>query len=178
MAQFEEQIATYLTIGGTVFIAPQYEIDFDGTDGGASPDFVALDLGTKQVVVVEVTTRAHIAKLADRIDAREHRWFRPLRRQLAGHGLIGADWRYRVLGVVRGDVIPRLEARFADSQDVAFVGIEEATFPWQFWDKRLRDGLPGAHRAAAAGQIVRFNDPAQQALQAPEVSPAPQASEA
>jgi hypothetical protein len=58
----EADIATYLTIDGQVFIAPQYNIAFEASyqEGGACPDFVALDWRRKHVVIVEVTSAANL----------------------------------------------------------------------------------------------------------------------
>ena len=54
----ESLIQDFLTLGGSVFVSPQFNVAWDkeAAHGGASPDFVALDFVKKHVVIVEMTT--------------------------------------------------------------------------------------------------------------------------
>jgi len=54
----EGDIATFLTLDGKVFIASQFNVAFDKelNEGGSCPDFVTLDFGESEIVVVEITT--------------------------------------------------------------------------------------------------------------------------
>jgi hypothetical protein len=139
----EQDIATYLTLDGHVFLAPQYNIPFDRelNEGGTCPDFVALDLKTQEVVVVEVTTASNVNPLFSRIEKRSTCWYGPIRRRLE-ELRIAKGWQLRFLGFVRRASIPAARASFTSAHDVAFCAIEDATFIWDYWDKRIRDGLP------------------------------------
>lgn len=54
MPDAESNAATYLTLDGKVFIAPQFAIAYDKElkNGGSCPDFVALDLPKKEIIIV------------------------------------------------------------------------------------------------------------------------------
>ena len=143
----ESDIATYLTIDGQVFIAPQFDIKWEMNEGGSCPDFVALDFSCKEVVVVEVTSAADWKPLAKRVQDREIRWFSPVRRRLQQAGVTDANWTIRFLGFVRSAVLKDVRAQFADEQGVTFHAIEEATFLWVYWDERMASGLPGNGRS-------------------------------
>ena len=140
----ERSVATYLAVGGQVFIASQYDVEFDSEsgDGGTCPDFVALDFGRREVVVVEVTAAADWRKLADRVKRRETAWYRPIRRQLQKLNVIDDSWPVRFLGFVCDFNVNAAKSAFASDSDVTFCAIEEATFPWRYWEERVREGLP------------------------------------
>jgi hypothetical protein len=82
-AQIEALVELYLTRGGTVFISPQYDLAWSKTekDGGSCPDFVALDMVKKEVLVVEVTSAASKSVIHSRVKNREANWFKPLWRK-------------------------------------------------------------------------------------------------
>jgi hypothetical protein len=143
-AGHEEDIATYLTIDGRVFLAPQYIIAFDRDlqNGGTCPDFVALDFRFQEVVVVEVTTSVNWRSLAQNVRDREARWFNPISRRLKEFSLPGAEWKIRFLGFLREANVEPAKSQFKDENDVTFFAIEDATFLWKYWDKRIKDGLP------------------------------------
>ncbi len=143
----EAVIATFLTIDGQVFLAPQYNIAFEPEyqDGGACPDFVVLDWRRKHVVIVEVTSSKNLKRLIERVQERDTRWYKPMRRKLANLSIIDDTWRIRFLGFVRNDNLERAQVVFKDDLDVTFYQIEKASFPWDYWDQRIRDGLPGAN---------------------------------
>jgi hypothetical protein len=145
MSDHEHDIATYLTLGGHVFIAPQYNVAYDRelNEGGACPDFVALDLKLREVVVVEVTIAANMQPLIGRIEQRETRWYGPIRRKMKEVGVVDEGWKLtRFLGFVRKPNLSLMRERFESASDVSFWGIEDATFPWSYWDERMTKGLP------------------------------------
>ncbi len=140
----EQDIATFLTIDGKVFLAPQYNIAFDKemNEGGTCPDFVALDFQRRHVVIVEVTLAASLKPLIDRVTARETRWFNPVRRVLEASSVINETWSMRFLGFVRQDNVTLAKRHFEAEKNVTFFPIEEATFSWRYWDSRMQNGLP------------------------------------
>ena len=140
----EQIVATYLTRGGKVFIVPQYAIPAPTGNGDwACPDIVALDFGAKEVVVVEIATGSNLAPLTKRIAERETRWFDPIRAKLTSDGLTEqAGWKIRFLGFVRRASLSSAERAFAGQERVAFKAIEDATFPWDYWEPRAAEGLP------------------------------------
>ena len=145
MPDHEADIATYLTLDGHVFIAPQYNIAYDRDldEGGSCPDFVALDLKLREVVIVEVTAGADLKPLFGRIKQRETRWYGPIRRKLQEVGAIADDWRpTRFLGFIRHDGLELANRTFSSDADVAFCAIEQATFLWKYWTERIQHGLP------------------------------------
>jgi hypothetical protein len=80
MDELETSVATYLTAGGRVFVAPQFETgDKTERNGIACPDFVALDFPSKEIVVVEVTASWAMSKVFRLVSERETRWYAPIR---------------------------------------------------------------------------------------------------
>ena len=145
MSDHEHDIATYLTLDGHVFLAPQYNVAYDRelNEGGTCPDFVALDLKLREVVIVEVTTAANIQPLIGRIEQRETRWYNPIRRKMKEVGVVDDSWKTtRFLGFVRSQNLSLMRNRFESSSDVSFWAIEDATFLWNYWDDRMTKGLP------------------------------------
>ena len=153
MDGLETSIATYLTIDGRVFIAPQFDIKWEMNEGGSCPDFVALDFGCNEVVVVEVTAAVNWKPLAARVKERQVRWFSPALRRLTGNNVINPDWRIRFLGFVRRDARNELEKRFADAPEVTFAVLEDCITPWLYWNDRMNGGLPGNGRKPVADLI-------------------------
>jgi hypothetical protein len=147
MDGLEADIATYLTIDGQVFIAPQYDIKWEMNEGGTCPDFIALDFSCREVVVVEVTTAANWPPLAERVRARESRWFSPISRRLTDLKVIDADWNIRFLGFVRKDATEMIAKQFLPPDSVTFYAIEDAIILWRYWDDRMKGGLPGNRRS-------------------------------
>ena len=145
MANHEEDIATFLTLDGHVFLAPQYNIAFDRTlnDGGATPDFVAIDLKLREVVVVEVTAASDPKSLICRVNERQLRWYNPIMRKMKELGVVDESWSApRFLGFIRRNNLETFRRSFQTSADVAFWAIEDATFLWEYWDTRMKTGLP------------------------------------
>jgi hypothetical protein len=145
MPDHEHAIATYLTLDGHVFLAPQYNVAYDRelNEGGTCPDFVALDLKLREVIIVEVTAAVNIQPLIARIRQRETRWYNPIRRKMKEIGVIDENWgRTRFLGFVRSNNLLPAKQAFESASDVSFWAIEDATFPWSYWDERMRNGLP------------------------------------
>ena len=140
----EQIVATYLTRGGKVFIVPQYSIPSENGQGDwACPDLLALDFEKKEVIVIEVATGSRFKNLIDRIAERETRWFKPIQAKLAEDGLKEqSEWPIRFLGFVRKESLPLALRPFVDQKDVSFMAIEEATFPWTYWNERMERGLP------------------------------------
>lgn len=141
MPDHENDIATYLTLDGKVFIAPQFNVAFDKelNEGGSCLDFVALDLGRREVVIVEVTMAVDLKPIISRVSQREQRWYRPIRKALPE---VVEEWGIRLLGFVRKPNVVKARQAFPDQPDVAFHAIEDATFLWEYWDRRMAEGLP------------------------------------
>lgn len=145
MPDHEHDIATYLTLDGHVFLAPQYNIAYDRelNEGGTCPDFVALDLKLREVVIVEVTMAANMQPLIGRIEQRKARWYSPIRRKMNEIGIVDDTWKpTRFLGFVRSQNVSQMRDRFASASDVSFWAIEDATFLWSYWNDRMANGLP------------------------------------
>lgn len=145
MCDWESNVATYLTLDGKVFIAPQFAIayDKDRREGGSCPDFVALDLENKEIIVVEVTANANINTLLKNIRERETRWYQPILRKLEQTAITASfDKTPRFLGFVRKDVLKKAEEAFPSAHDITFVPLEDVAFSWFYWDKRIEGGLP------------------------------------
>lgn len=140
----EQDISQFLTIDGQVFIAAEYKIAFEKryNEGESCPDFVALDFRRKDVVVVEVSSAWDLNSLLRRVEEREARWFRPLRRALRKRGIINDKWKMRVLAFIRESRMERANSKFTNEADVTFFEIEKASFPWLYWDDRIKYGLP------------------------------------
>jgi hypothetical protein len=132
----EQVIQAFLVQDGKVFVSPGYNLDH----GRACPDFVALDFGKKEVVIVEVTTAYKLDSLFDKIKNREDQWFKPLRGQLDADG-IAKGWEIRFLGFVRQDRLEEANKRFVGDQKVSFAPIERCAFSWENWERR-KGGLP------------------------------------
>jgi hypothetical protein len=146
MDSSEAAIATYLTVDGQVFIAPQYDIKWEMNEGGTCPDFVALDFSCAEVVIVEVTSAANWKPLASRVAERDVRWFNPVRRRLIDLRVINSTWSHRFLGFVRLAALAEISGHFAVATDVTFTDIESAMIPWKSWQNRMDNGLPGNRR--------------------------------
>ncbi len=145
MSNHEHEVATFLTLDGHVFLAPQYNIAFnrEENEGGSCPDFVALDLKLREVVVVEVTAAANMNSLFGRIRERETRWYGPIGRKMRELGVVDDSWKpCRFLGFIRKANIDLAKRTFASEADVAFWALENATFLWAYWDQRMQLGLP------------------------------------
>ena len=153
MDGLEADIAIYLTVDGQVFIVPQYDIKREMNEGRACPDFVALDFSCKEVVVVEVTGAADWKPLAGRVRERHSRWFNPVRKRLMDQEVITPSWNIRFLGFIRRDAVKGISKQFDEETDVTFFPVEDATILWRFWEKRMKDGLPGNRRNALSSSI-------------------------
>ncbi len=93
---FEFSIATYLTRGGKVFIAPQFSVSGDRAGSEWScPDIVALNfenLGRPEVLVVEVATGSNIRGLLEKVRERKTQammWPRRDRGRCLPMGILG-----------------------------------------------------------------------------------------
>ena len=139
----EQIVATYLTRGGKVFIAPQYAIpNPHGRGDWSCPDFVALDFERSEVVVVEVATGWDLDSVLTKVRDREMQWFSPLRAKLRSDKIMAAEWPIRFLGFVRKANLERASKSFLVHADVKFTAIEGATFAWEYWEARATAGLP------------------------------------
>lgn len=138
----EQLIATYLTRGGKVFIAPQYSIPASGGNGDwACPDFVALDFENREIIVVEVTVASNVSNILSKINDRQSRWFEPVRAKLSEDKIVENDWKIRVLVFVRKSQLEKARKQLSGEPDVSFYAIEDATFDWDYWTDR-HGGLP------------------------------------
>jgi hypothetical protein len=117
-------------------------------EGGACPDFVALDFSCHDVVVIEVTAAIDWHPLARRVDDRQARWFSPISIRLMDQNMIDANWRIRFLGFVRQEVKEAISRRFAGVNEVTFYPLEDAVILWRSWTDRMNNGLPGNRRKA------------------------------
>jgi hypothetical protein len=143
-APIEPLIELFLTRGGKVFIASQYDIPYDpeNADGGTCPDFVALDFGKREILIVEVSGGADIRDLIKRVRDRDKRWFEPLKRRYKEEWNVLSEWNMRFLGFVREPNLAKLRKIFEGVDRVSFYAIEDATFPYKYWNFRLDNGLP------------------------------------
>jgi hypothetical protein len=138
----EQVIGMYLTRGGKVFIIPQYSIPAPGYKADWScPDFVALDFKKREVLVVEVASGANIDPITTKARDRQKQWFDLLRAKLKADGVVDETWPMRFLGFVRKQNLEKARARLEGQADVTFFAIEDATFPWEYWESR-QGGLP------------------------------------
>jgi hypothetical protein len=144
-ALFELLIATYLTRGGKVFIAPQYPVPGDKINTEWScPDFVALSFEVRdkpEVLIVEVTSASDPVPVTRKIRDRQNLWYDRVRSKLMSDGTIDEKWSMRFLGFVRKANLVKLNEQFKDQGDVAFESIEDAMFSWDYWERR-KIGLP------------------------------------
>ncbi len=142
-AQIESLVELYLTRGGRVFLSPQYDVAFDkeARDGGSCPDFVALDMEHREVIIVEVTSASNLTSLCQRVTERKTRWFEPIRRRMEGDKIINPEWKMRFIGFVRENLAVEAKAIFAIDADVCFFPIEKAAFSFAYWADREK-GLP------------------------------------
>ena len=144
MSDAESNVATYLTLDGKVFIAPQFAIAYDEKEqnGGACPDFVALDLPKKEVIIVEVSEAANINSLTEKIRQREIRWYAPVIKTLIQNHVIDESWeKPRFLGIVRKSIVNKARDVFSGDSDVAFIAVEHIAFPWEYWNQRMERGV-------------------------------------
>jgi hypothetical protein len=143
MDNLESVIQDFLTLGGSVFVSPQFNVAWDreAAQGGSSPDFVALDFVKKHFVIVEVTTKYSLKDYFEKITARDGRWFRPVEKHLSSIGAITPEWRPRFLGFVRQPRLAFARSAFVGQPDVSFYPLEEAILGYSYWGKR-QEGLP------------------------------------
>jgi hypothetical protein len=130
----EQVVQAFLVQGGEVFVSPGYNIAKNGKEWSC-PDFVALDFGKREVVVVEVTTAYDIESLIQKVENRREQWFVPLRAQLDADK-IAEGWKMRFLGFVRKERLERAKRDFIGMPEVTFTTIEESAFSWEYWDRR------------------------------------------
>jgi hypothetical protein len=137
-------VAQYLTTGGEVFISPQYDVKFnkENKTGGSAPDFVAIDLKRREIVVVEVTTGHRCKALVERIQKRQTRWYDVIEPEFQRLFSPLNFQPPRVLAFVRGDCIDDCRAAVS-APDVHFMTLEEVASPWLYWDSRVGKPLPG-----------------------------------
>jgi hypothetical protein len=142
-AHIEALVGSYLTRGGSVFISPQFNIPWnkDAGEGGAVPDFVALDFEMREILVVEVTTADALGGLVTKIKNRHQHWYPPVWEQLKQLGVIDERWKSRFLGFVREARLPEAKRAFPGSNDVSFYPLEHALLEYAYSDERKK-GLP------------------------------------
>jgi len=145
MPDLEQDIAAFLTLDGHVFLAPQYDVAYNHEldEGGSCPDFVALDMKKREVVVVEISSASNVQFLTERVRDRATRWYKPIKRKMEEAGIVDDSWSPpRFLGFIRQDNLSMARQSFEVDTDVAFWAIEDATFLWKYWDERMAMGLP------------------------------------
>lgn len=143
MDNLENLIQDFLTLGGSVFVSPQFDVAWDreAAHGGSYPDFVALDFTKKHFVIVEMTTAYSLTRFLENIRSRETRWFQPIGKHLSGIGAITPEWRPRFLGFVREPSLAFARSKFVGQPDVSFYPLEGAILGYAYWEKR-QEGLP------------------------------------
>lgn len=142
-AHIEALVGSYLTRGGSVFVSPQFNIpwDKDAGQGGAVPDFVALDFEMREFLVIEITTADGLGSLITRIKNRDQHWFPQIRERLNELGVIDGRWKARFLGFVRQARILEARRAFAGANDVSFHPLEHALLEYAYSHERKK-GLP------------------------------------
>ncbi len=140
-------------------MAPQYILEWDHTrrEGGTVPDFVALDfsaLDAKEVVVVEVTTRATWRPLMAKVKQRHRHWYAPICRQLFDCGAISPNRAIRVLGFGRQHIFQKAKPGFDIDEDVTIAVIEQCVHPWEYWTERESVSLPGKGRSIPVSSVL------------------------
>ena len=130
---FENIVTYYLSRNGSTFVVPQYSICDDREGELACPDLVTLDFPTTAVQVVEVKTapQQRLAGLVSNLNAREDRWFEPLRRYLRRKGYpIDNDWSFGCRVFVRKEAVDYVRRGVTDPTGVTIEALEDVVFPW------------------------------------------------
>ncbi len=135
---FEPAIEEFLTQNGTtgIFVVPQYAIGPEGKE----PDFVGLDFKHCRIIVAEVSVDYNFRDIIDKFRNRRSELEEPLRRHLASFPGFTAEqrnWPVKYVGFVRSTRLEKAKSEFADDNDVTFIAIEAATFPFEFWGRGI-----------------------------------------
>lgn len=112
---------------------------------------MALDLSTKQVLVVEVSSGYNLDTLTARVRDRESRWYRPIGKYLSDAGIVDSTWRIRTVVFIREE-LTRTDNSWAEGQvhhapDVTFIDLEQITLPYKWHKWRVNSGIPGQQGA-------------------------------
>lgn len=144
------ELDIYLTLDGQAFIAPEYSIWTDSRQisDWSCPDFVVLDFRHKQLVIVEETTASRPAKLIGKIWDRGEQWYNRLSRYMVEHKITPENWHIRCLIVLRSTLCQKYKNQFIKEPDVSFLALENCTFPWEFHDQRIKQGIFGNERVS------------------------------
>lgn len=112
---------------------PQYHI-------GKEPDFIGLDFKRCRIVVAEVSASWDISTMIEKFRNRKDQLEEPLRHHLAtfpGYSTEQLNWPIKYFGFVRRDGLAKAQNEFADAEDVRFIAIEYAAFPFDYSDRDL-----------------------------------------
>jgi Holliday junction resolvase-like predicted endonuclease len=139
---FENIVMHYLSRNGSTFLVPQYSIRDDRGAELTCPDLVTLDLPATAVHVVEVKTAPHqrLAELVSNLNAREGRWFAPLRRHLQRLGFpVDDGWSFGCRVFVRKEAVDYVKRGVTDPTSVSIEALEDVAFPWRWsWPRADR----------------------------------------
>ncbi|HTX15693.1 MAG TPA: hypothetical protein VMD77_10390 [Candidatus Baltobacteraceae bacterium] len=132
MDVFESLVLRYLTLDPKVFVRWQHSIK--GPDGGewSCPDFVAIDVPNKRLIVVEVSSAWDITGLIDKVNRCDDQWFTPLEEQVKDI-LPAGSWKREVQIFVRHDSLQRFGSHLLKHPSVAIETkcLEDVSFPWR-----------------------------------------------
>ncbi|GEN62831.1 hypothetical protein [Acetobacter oeni] len=105
--------------------------------------FVALNLKNKQIIIVEVTEYSNINNLLDCIRNRQNHRYNSVMRKPEETSAINEQWkpRSRFIRFIRKANMVKAENTFHDENDVTFIPIEDAAFPWTHRNEREGKGL-------------------------------------
>lgn len=139
------ELDVYLTLDGRAFMAPQYSISADTqkVSDWSCPDYVVLDFRHKQIVVIEETTASRPVKLIGKVIDRGAQWYTRLASFLVQQEIVPANWHIRCLLIMRSEVIERYKTQFTNQPDVDFLALEDCSFPWKFYENRMKHGIHG-----------------------------------
>jgi hypothetical protein len=88
-------------------------------------------------MVGQVTTAVDPSNLIRKLKERKSSWHDRIRAKLLVDGIISNRWSFRFLSFVRKNNLEKCQRSFSPADNVFFAAIEDATFSWEYWDKRL-----------------------------------------
>ena len=99
---YEEAVLNYITSNNNRFINPQFNIEWneENQTGGSLPDFVVLDFAKKTIYIVEVTKAYDIKNLLSKVEERQKRWIKPIRKSLDD---FFKNWKFHVTLFLRDE---------------------------------------------------------------------------
>lgn len=135
---YEELAMLHLTRTKNVFLIPQYDID----NGWSCPDFLAIDLLKKRVMIVEVSSAASPDALINRIKNKDKQWMIKLKEELSRfcNTIDFSSWDY----IIRVYIREICEHKFKNfkANDFEIRTFEKIGFSWNpsYYDENLNEG--------------------------------------